>query len=106
MGCEVRRVRFEVVFSSFSTEIGEMKDENTRMHEKARMHNVHPGSHPLSFSRLAGIASWLAGVSSWLAGVSSWLAGVASWLAGAGRISSWLAGVVARCESGGVRGEV
>ena len=99
MGCEVRRVRFEVVFSSFSTEIGEMKDENTRMHEKARMHNVHPGSHPLSFSRLAGIASWLAGVSSWLAGVSSWLAG-------AGWISSWLAGVVARCESGGVRGEV
>ena len=99
MGCEVRRVRFEVVFSSFSTEIGEMKAENIRMHEKARMHNVHPGSHPLSFSRLAGIASWLAGVSSWLAGVSSWLAG-------AGWISSWLAGVVVRCESGGVRCEV
>ena len=99
MGCEVRRVRFEVVFSSFSTEIGEMKDENTRMHEKARMHNVHPGSHPLSFSRLAGIASWLAGVSSWLAGVSSWLAG-------AGWISSWLAGVVVSRESGGVRCEV
>ena len=65
MGCEVRRVRCElrdVVFSS--TEIGEMKDEKTRMHEKNRMHNVHPGSHPLSFSGLAGIASWLAGVSS------------------------------------------
>ena len=106
MGCEVRRVRCElkdVVFSSFSTEIGEMKDEKTRMHEKARMHNVHPGSHPLSFSRLAGIASWLAGVSSWLAGVSSWLAGVSfrlagisSWLSG---VSSWLAGVSRRMDT-------
>ena len=72
------------VFSSFSTEICELKDE------KARMHNVPPGSHPLSSSQLAGIASWLAGVSSWLAGVSSWLAEVSSWLAG---VSSWLAGV-------------
>ena len=71
-----------LVFSSFSTEICELKDE------KARMHNVPPGSHPLSSSQLAGIASWLAGVSSWLAGVSSWLAGVV------------------RCEAGGVRCEV
>ena len=42
-----------LAFSSFSTEIGELKDEKD---------NVHPGSHPLSSSRLAGIASWLAGV--------------------------------------------
>ena len=56
------------------------------------MHCVHPGSHPLSSSQLAGIASWLAGVSlsTGLAGVFSWLAGVSSWLAGA---SSWLVGV-------------
>ena len=70
------------VFSSFSAEISELKDD------KARMHNVHPGSHPPSSSRLAGIASWLAGVSSWLAGVSSWLAGIV------------------RCEAEGVRCEV
>ena len=95
MRCEVCRVRCELklgcticilFFSSFSTEIGELKDE------EAKMHNV---SHPLSFSRLAGNSSWLAGVSSWLAGVSSWLAGVSSWLAG-----------VVRCEAGGVRCEV
>ena len=78
MRCEVWCI---LLFSPFSTEIGELKDG------KARMHNVHPGSHPLSSSRLARIASWLAGVSSWLAGVSSWLAGVSSWLAG-----------VVRCE--------
>ena len=58
--------------------------------QKARMHSVHPGSHPLSSPRLARIASWLAGIASWLDGVSSWLAGVSSWLAG---VSSWLAGV-------------
>ena len=111
MGCEVRRVRCEVVFSSFSTEIGEMKDEKTRMHEKARMHNVHPGSHPLSFSRLAGIASWLAGVSSWLAGGSSWLAGVSSWLAGVlpgwlEFLPGWLESLPGWLESQGVRREV
>ena len=81
-----------LAFSSFSTEIGELKDE------KARMHNVHAGSHTLRSFWLAGMAAWLAGVSSWLAGVSSWLAGVSSWLPGdsswlAG-VSSWLAGVV------------
>ena len=36
-----------LVFSSFSAEIRELKDE------KARMHNVHPGSHRVSVSRLA-----------------------------------------------------
>ena len=71
-------------FSSSSTEFGELKDE------KARMLHVHPGSHLLSSSRLAGIASCLAGVAAWLAEVSLWLAGVSSWLAG---VSSWLAGV-------------
>ncbi len=54
-----------LVFSPCSTEIGELKDE------KARMHNVHAGSHTLSSSWLAGIAAWLAGVSSELAGVCS-----------------------------------
>ena len=41
-----------LVFSSLSDEISELQDEKTRMH------NVHPESHPLSSSRLAGIASW------------------------------------------------
>ena len=93
-----------LVLSSFSTEICVLKDEKTRMH------NVHPGPHLLSSSRLVGIASRLAGVSSWLARVCSWLAGASSWLAGtlpgwlesllvgwslflAGWIFSWLAGV-------------
>ena len=84
-----------LVFSAFRAEISELKDEKTRMH------NVHPGSHPLRSFRLAGFASWLVGVSSWLAGVFSWLAEVSSWLAG---VSSWLSGVV-RCEAGGVRCE-
>ena len=76
-----------LAFSSFSTEIGELKDE------RARMHNVHPGSHPLSSSRLAGIASWLAGVSSWLAGVSSWLAGsLPGWLES---LPGWLESLLA-----------
>ena len=35
---------------------------------KARIPNVHPGSHPLLSARLAAIVAWLAGVSSWLAG--------------------------------------
>ena len=65
-----------LAFSSFSTEIGELKDE------RARVHNVHPGSQPLSSSQLAEMASWLNRVSSGQAGVSSRLAGVSCWLAG------------------------
>ena len=51
------------------------------------MLSVHPGSHPLSSSLLAGIAAWLAGVSffSGLAVVSFLSAGVSPWLAGAVR---------------------
>ena len=77
-----------LAFSSFHAEISELKDE------KAGMHNVHPGSHLLSSSRLAGIASWLAGVSSWLAGVSSGLAGtLPGWLESLpGWLSFFLAG--------------
>ena len=69
-------------FSSFSTQFAELKDE------KARMLHVHPGSHLLSSSRLAGLASCLAGVAAWLAEVSLWLAGVSSWLAGV--LLGWL----------------
>ena len=56
MKCELKDEKTRIlVFSSFSAEISELKDEKTRMH------NVHPGSHPLSSSRLAGIAYWLTG---------------------------------------------
>ena len=56
---------------------------------KTRMHNVHPRSHLLSSSRLAGIASWQAGVSSWLARVSSWLARGSEKAQGRRRESPW-----------------
>ena len=48
---------------------------------KARMPNVHPGSHPLLSARLAAIVSWLAGVSSWLAEtLLGWLEPPTGWL--------------------------
>ena len=53
--------------------------------KKTRMHNVLPGSQPLSSSRLARIASWLtsglARVSSWkLESLPGWLESLPGWL--------------------------
>ena len=38
---------------------------------KARMLNVHPGSHRFLATRLDAIVSWLAGLSFWLAGLGA-----------------------------------
>ncbi len=56
-----------LVFSFFSAEINELKDEKTRMH------NVHLGSHPLSSS--GWLELFLAGWSFFLEGWSLFLAG-------------------------------
>ena len=49
---------------------------------KARMPNVHPGSHPLLSARLAAIvfSGWLEFLPGWLK--LSWLSGASFWLAG------------------------
>ena len=84
-----------LVFSSFSAEISELKDE------KARMHNVHPGSHPLSSSRLAGLLpgwleflpGWLESLPGWLDSLSGWLKSLPVWLESLpGWLDSFLAG--------------
>ena len=93
-------------------QISEQKDAT------ARMHNVHPGSHPLSlpgwlellpgwlecFFGWLGTDSWLAGGSFWPSGGFSWAAGVSSWLTGVspgwlGSFFGWLESVSGWLES-------